>query len=271
MHLPLPAAARTLGFLAVLWALPFEPALAQSQNQGQAQCRARSGPQRLPVVELYTSEGCSSCPPADRQLAELARASSPALVPLAWHVDFWDHLGWRDPYAQASFTQRQRQLVQANGQRTVYTPHVFVSGREVRDRQQVGKVVQAAGTAAPRWQIDLEALPQSDRQWSLAAQATPTAPVDGHRPVDVVLVVTEDGLGSKVTAGENAGERLRHAHVVRHWWVSGPQATPTPSVQASVSLAREQSHKGLDLVAFVQDRRTLEILQAVRLPGCLRG
>lgn len=244
-------------------------------------CQVTSGEQRLPVVELFTSEGCSSCPPADRQLADIGRGSSGAAAPLALHVNFWDHLGWRDPYAQAAFTDRQRRMVEANGSRTVYTPHVFVSGREVRDRSQVGDVIRRMAAAPSPWRITLQAQPSGPQAWSLAATAVPVvtagtaratgAPMTAEAPVDLVVAVTEDGLASKVRAGENAGELLRHAHVVRHWWQSPGDALRTPDLNTQVTLSREQGAKGLDVVAFIQDRRTAEILQAVRLPGCLRG
>lgn len=251
-------------------------ALLHGEVVGQTVCKAISGTQRVPVVELYTSEGCSSCPPADRQLAALSRAAPEAMVPLAWHVDFWDYLGWRDPYAQAGFAQRQRQLVQANGQRTVYTPHVFVGGREVRDRSRIEATVQAQRRNPAPWRIEVEGRAAGAAQWQLSAQAVPASGESaavGTRadPVDLIMAVTEDGLVSRVRAGENAGERLQHAHVVRHWWVSTAGTTPHPSVLAQVTLTPEQNSKGVDLVAFVQNRRTLEVLQSVRVSGCLRG
>lgn len=88
-----------------------------------ATCDARSGPKTAALVELYTSEGCSSCPPADRQLSRLRQALDPAaeFVPLALHVGYWDYIGWKDPYAQAAFGARQSWLVHANRQKTVYT------------------------------------------------------------------------------------------------------------------------------------------------------
>jgi len=97
-------------------------------------CSATSGATRTALVELYTSEGCSSCPPADAALARLDRSLDPGAraVPIALHVDYWDNLGWKDPYAQATFSARQSRLVAANHHETVYTPHFFVSGRELR-------------------------------------------------------------------------------------------------------------------------------------------
>ncbi len=112
-----------------------------------AACDARSGQKTAALIELYTSEGCSSCPPADQQLSRLRQALDPAAeaVPLALHVDYWDYIGWKDPYAQAAFGERQNWLVQANQHKTIYTPQFFVGGTEVRSwrgglREQVRQV-----------------------------------------------------------------------------------------------------------------------------------
>ena len=102
-----------------------EPAVAADQ------CSASSGSQRVSVVELYTSEGCSSCPPADRWLSTLMPdAKAGRLLPLAFHVNYWDYIGWKDPYAQAAFSRRQRELADRRGARTIYTPQVVVDTRD---------------------------------------------------------------------------------------------------------------------------------------------
>src|SRR3569832_1871687 len=97
-----------------------------------ATCNAVSGASRNSLLELYTSEGCSSCPPADRWLSHLP--DDAGVVPLAFHVDYWDRLGWRDPFAQAAFSQRQR--ARNNGTGWVYTPQVMLDGKDYRTRQR---------------------------------------------------------------------------------------------------------------------------------------
>jgi hypothetical protein len=98
-----------------------------------AQCVSQSGPGTTALVELYTSEGCSSCPPADRWLANLGRRYAPAsVVPLALHVDYWDYIGWKDPYARREFSLRQRKLSQLQRLALVYTPQVVLQGRDWR-------------------------------------------------------------------------------------------------------------------------------------------
>ena len=97
-----------------------------------AQCTAQSGPGTAALVELYTSEGCSSCPPADRWLSTLSSAPSSSVVPLALHVDYWDYIGWKDPYAKREFSLRQRKLTLLQRLALVYTPQVMLQGQDFR-------------------------------------------------------------------------------------------------------------------------------------------
>src|SRR5688572_32153256 len=102
-------------------------------TQTGAQCVAESGPGTAALVELYTSEGCSSCPPADRWLASLGeRHPTGNVVPLALHVDYWDYIGWKDPYAKREFSLRQRKFSQLQRMALVYTPQVLLQGRDFR-------------------------------------------------------------------------------------------------------------------------------------------
>src|SRR5260221_6253514 len=111
---------------------------------GMGGCDVRSGPKTAALVELYTSEGCSSCPPADQQLRRLRQEldSAAAAVPLALHVGYWDYIGWKDPYAQTAFAERQGWLGRVNQHRTVYTPPFFLQRSEVRSGRDgpMGKV-----------------------------------------------------------------------------------------------------------------------------------
>src|SRR5690242_4097529 len=109
--------------------------LAMSMATAQAaQCSARSGERTVALVELYTSEGCDSCPPADRWLSSLGPRGYGAdrVVPIALHVDYWDYIGWKDPYAQARFSSRQRKLAQLTRSAIVYTPQVLLQGHDFR-------------------------------------------------------------------------------------------------------------------------------------------
>lgn len=232
-------------------------------------CDARSGGQRAALVELYTSEGCSSCPPADAQMADLARALGPqaVVVPLALHVDYWDAIGWADPYAQAPFPARQRALVQAGGGRTVYTPHWFVGAAEVRGQGAgLRDAVRATNAQAPGADLLLRAGAAPDGALSLQVQAGSRQP----QPADRLMVaVTESGLVSRVSRGENAGRTLGHANVVRAWL--GPFALGADGRldwRQTLPLPAGWRRDALSVVAFVQRGDAGPVLQAVRAAGC---
>ena len=113
-------------------------------------CSAVSAAHQTALVELYTSQGCSSCPPADRWLSQLEqRYPRTQVVPIALHVSYWDYIGWKDPYARAEFNQRQRDLAAVNGSRSIYTPGVFLQARELPDWSKVERFDAAVRTVVP--------------------------------------------------------------------------------------------------------------------------
>jgi hypothetical protein len=205
--------------------------------QAQTSCTAEGKPAAL--VELYTSEGCNSCPPAERWLNQQDGTGKQGIVPLALHVDYWDYIGWKDPYAQARFTDRQRQLAKRNRTNTVYTPGVFANGLEFLDWRG-GKSPPALATP---WPITLtQRVADGARQVSITLQGA-------DEGAKLFLAVTESNLKSQVKAGENKGETLLHNHVVREW--QAPKLRREPAGwAATASLA--QSRNG-NVVAFVED------------------
>lgn len=196
--------------------------------EGNAACQARSGERIVPVVELYTSEGCSSCPPADRWLSTLKR--DPAIVALAFHVNYWDRLGWRDRFATPAFTQRQGEQRAVNGAPYNYTPQVVVQGLDRRDWFARPLPVEVAGR--PRVDITLA----RDAQ-GVGATVTPRA--GAPERLAAYWALTEDGHRSNVGAGENSGATLAHDYVVRELLAVPPwqgaatlqfvPATPAPT------------------------------------------
>ncbi len=246
-------------YLAVLAGLTFAAA-------AQAECLARAETVSVPLVELYTSEGCSSCPPADRWLSQLAPGK---VVPLALHVDYWDYIGWRDRFAQARFSQRQRDMAGRGGGGVVYTPQVMLNGRDFRPwhnpaafddavRRNAGRPLRArlalamAGGAAEGWTARLtgEVLPRQGRS-------------------EAYLALYENGLVSAVEAGENRGTRLRHDYVVRQWLGPLPVGADGRIAHSHTFAPRD----GIDftragVAAFVQDSDSGEVLQAVALAHC---
>lgn len=231
-----------------------------------AACEARSGSKTAALVELYTSEGCSSCPPADQQLRRLRQALDPAaeVVPLALHVGYWDYIGWKDPYAQAPFGERQSWLVRSNQRKTVYTPQVFVSGAELRSwpgalRTRVRQLNALPAAAAVR--VQASSAPNGALVLSAEATARPGAAA-------LYLALAESGLVSKVTRGENSGVTLSHDHVVREWIGPVRLVGGAARVQREIALPATWSRARLEVVAFVQDERTGEVLQAVSAHQC---
>jgi hypothetical protein len=229
------------------------------------ECTARSGANTAALVELYTSEGCDSCPPADRWLSGLPAAGFDAgrVVPLALHVDYWDYIGWKDPFAQPLFAARQREIAAIGRSRVVYTPQVVLAGKDYRGwpaRSRFAEAVAAVNATPARAGIEL-----AIGAGEVRAQANVPRRED-REDTALFVAVYENGLANRVTAGENRGATLRHDFVVREWW--GPLAL---DAAGAASIARPVSPERLaggGVAAFVQSRRTGEVLQALALPAC---
>jgi hypothetical protein len=228
-----------------------------------AECVARSGPNTAALVELYTSEGCDSCPPADRWLSGLA-ADPARVVPIAFHVDYWDYLGWKDPFASALFSERQRNGVRISGSRAVYTPQVMMGGKDFRGWSSAAHFrdsVAAAHAKPARADLELRARTSAGefevdavarlREGTRAAKAT------------LYLALTESRIVSAVKAGENRGATLTHDHVVRELKVA-----QRPGATERFAIKPGWKRENLALVAFLQDPENGEVLQALRLPAC---
>jgi hypothetical protein len=195
------------------------PLLASAAGPG-AVCEAQAGAAAPTVVELYTSEGCSSCPPADRWLSTLK--PQPGVIALAFHVDYWDRLGWPDRFASPAYTQRQQQWQQRTGARFVYTPQVLRSGADWRgwsSGQSPSRVVDAA--TAPRLSLRRD----GDQ---VTADLGATAGAAAATRYSGFWAVVEDGFESQVKSGENQGSLLHHDHVVRRY----VPVAPWPAHQA---------------------------------------
>ncbi len=181
---------------------------------------AQSAPGPAPVlIELFTSEGCSSCPPADVLLSRLAKESVPGaqVIPLGLHVDYWDELGWKDPASMHAATDRQSNYARALGLGDrIYTPQVVVDGRHEMIGTDVAAIQRAITKALqqPRASLTLAVGVDGD---ALVVRATVTGlPAEAAKEsVDAVLAVTEDDLTNVVKRGENSGRTLHHDAVVR--------------------------------------------------------
>lgn len=219
-----------------------------------AACIASAQQERPHLIELYTSEGCSSCPPAERWLSTLR--GNPGYAPLEFHVDYWDTRDWHDPYAEARHAARQREAARRSGRGIVYTPQVFVDGRLWKDWPKAPPPEPPQHVAPP-----LSFAVTREEGLRVAVQ---TAANEDHV---VAVALTEDGLANAVEGGENRGSRLQHDHVVRAF-ASPRQAGP---FEVKLDVPRDVDLGHTSVVAFVQDRRSGDVVQVTRiaLSGCI--
>ena len=250
----LPALAR----LAALFSFAIAAAGTAFHVEAAPACTARSGATVPVVVELYTSEGCSSCPPADRWLTALK--NRPDVVALAFHVDYWDSLGWKDRFAQPQFTQRQNATQHTSGARFAYTPQVIVDSRDAPNwPSMAGPALQARTPATVGLTLASDA---AGLALTVAPGAGAPAKLSGY------VAVVDDGMQTHVGAGENRGETLRQDGVVREllpWNVVGAQ----PATLRFTSTAALEPGATRHWVAVATDGVYGKPVQAVTL-ACVR-
>lgn len=208
------------------------------------------------LLELFTSEGCSSCPPADRLLQDLDRQPVPGVefVVLGEHVDYWNYLGWRDPFSSSLFSERQRKYVSALGS-TVYTPQLVVNGRE----QVLGsdrRAILAATARAIRFPETPVTVTSVVRESSL--QVHVTADGEGRNP-GLYIAIASEREATAVSAGENGGQVLTHVGVVQTI-VSAGRLSGTGIRNVDTNIPVKPSRSKLRVIAFLQDPKSLAIL-----------
>lgn len=210
---------------------------------------------RVVLAELYSSEGCDSCPPAERRFGALQPGLD--VVPVVWHVDYFDSLGWADRFALPASSQRQKALVAAGGVPAVVTPQVFVDGLSMPtwrdDRAFRSKLLRQAGQTPPVALVLQDLARDGDQlRFELRAQAPSNEPA----AVRLQAVLLQGGLASTVTQGENRGLTLHHEHVVRAsagpvagvgpWRVQLPLPRPMPSEVTVVGWAQDETGRTLN-------------------------
>ena len=233
-------------------------------------CKAQSGTHVLPLVELYTAEGCNDCPPADRWLSELSRKTQPTQAALlAFHVDYWDEFGWPDRFADHAYSQRQDLRITLAHKKVTYTPQVMI-----------GKDIMVKWSNASRLQSVLEQARSQPAPIGLAMQLTreadklrvgvntlrPAGDADGAEPALVWLALYQDGLTSKISAGENKGLTLHHDRVVRA--LLGPWRVDARPLAAEVEipLPADADAGRMGLVLFAESGKTGAGMQALAMP-----
>ena len=215
------------------------------------------------VVELFTSEGCSSCPPADQLLSTLAKDQPVAgvqVIPLGMHVTYWDQLGWRDPASLTLATERQQGYGRIFGDDRVYTPQAVIDGRDELVGSDEGGVKRAIAKAARQPHARISLRPSLDGN-ALAVEATiADLPPDAKEPMEAWMVVTEDGLTSVVKRGENGGRTLHHDAAVRV--VFGSDVAAARMLGFHAELRPEWRRDRLKAVVVLQGKRTRHIYGA---------
>lgn len=224
------------------------------------------------IVELFTSEGCSDCPPADSLLMAL-QAQQPVagadVIPLEEHVDYWNHDGWVDPFSSGEWTERQRTYVAKTKDPSPYSPEMVVDGQWQFVGSRSRDALQAIHLAAqqPEAQVSIapeSADPKGEQRFDVKVGSLP-AQDSGDTP-EVWLAVTESGLGNSVRAGENAGKDLKHGPVVRMFKKLGVAKAGSGDVAydapAALKFKSNWKRENLRVVVFVQEKKSLRIIGA---------
>ena len=238
---------------------------AVSFADSQTRIQISSSKTITPLVELYTSEGCSSCPPVDRYLSKLGKLFDQSFhaVALAFHVDYWNYLGWADPFSDARFSERQRRIAELNNQRSIYTPELVVSGKEARGGDVIYDEITEANSRLSEVHIMLEVTVSSTRELT-AKLDIDNASISQN--AEVFFALYENDIVRKIEAGENRGKTLHHDYVVRH--LSDPMriSAGNSTSDFELGLAEDWNIDQLGLAVVVINPENGKTLQAISTP-----
>jgi hypothetical protein len=244
-------------------------------NIGQtyaAGCSTKSATHIVPLLELYTSEGCSSCPPADKWLSGLD-TNTVQVTPLAFHVDYWNYIGWQDKFSKAEYSNRQRKIAAFNAAGFVYTPQFVLNGRDFKgwDNSRLRQAAEKSKQQLARAQLQLDFVPLSNGQvgnGDIALRVMANTPEGSvAKQSDIFIALYENKLVSKINAGENNGKELHHDYVVRDFL--GPyQMNNLNQFNKQFTLHKAWQQRDGGAVIFVQNSQTGEILQSLALRFC---
>lgn len=246
-------------------------AAAESAESLGAPALSNSAGGRAPVVvELFTSEGCSSCPPADALLSRLEKTQpveGASVIPLAMHVDYWNYLGWSDPFSAPEFSARQGEYAAAYRKDGVYTPQMIVDGVKEFPGGNTALALESIARAArtPKAEVKITRAAAADGTVRLGVRIEESPGRTKGDVAYVLLAVTETGISTDVRRGENAGRKLSHVGVVRRLTTVGPlDAKPGEAFAAETSVALDKNwrRENLRAVVFAQERGSRRILAA---------
>ncbi len=223
----------------------------------------RAAPAATPiVVELFSSEGCSSCPPADAFLRTLERSqpvSGVSVLPLEFHVDYWNYLGWKDPFSKGEYSERQQRYAESLRNHQVFTPELIVQGTDVLEGADEDGATSTIRAAAQKPLARVELALDGD---TVNVKVT-GAPADSADDVyDVWMAVTESGLSTNVADGENRGRRLAHGPIVRNLVHVGRVSNGTFTGKVTATLDPGWKRPNVKRVVFVQGNTSRRIVGA---------
>jgi hypothetical protein len=259
------------GILAVLVFLSLEPSTSITQTgagpQGTANPPQANAQAAAVLVELFTSEGCSSCPPADKLLSDLdqnQQVQGAQVIALSEHVDYWNRLGWKDPFSSPDFSRRQAAYAQALGLEDFYTPQMIVDGRTEFVGSKRAAALEAITRAArtSKATINLATKSSAPRSIIVTVQVDNVPDISRGDTAEVMLAVTENGLLSKVSRGENSGRELPHSAVTRKLTRIGTVDGKAFRGESNVQLDPTWKRPNTNVVVFVQERTSRRVLGA---------
>jgi hypothetical protein len=221
-----------------------------------------SNPARVPVVvELFTSEGCSSCPPADAMLIDLERQPIPGaeVIVLGEHVDYWNRLGWNDRFSASQFSERQSRYASRFHLESVYTPQMVINGRTEFVGNDTARATKAIADAARPHGVPSIVISAAADSLDVKISNAP------RHSLDVILAITESDLSTQVGKGENHGRLLRHTGVVRELRKLGATSGGQFAAQPRIALSPEWRRQNLRAIVFLQEPTSWEIAGAAQV------
>ncbi len=253
-----------IGFAAWSWQNDEQTVQAQTKQTNQAKTAMNTTKKTPVLVELFTSEGCSSCPPADVNLSRIEKnqpIANAEIITLALHVDYWNSLGWKDEFSSPLYSQRQQGYSQALKLDQNYTPQMIVDGRNEfvgSNEERTNKAI-ADAAKSPKAAVEIS---QNADNLKIKLSDIPT-----HENATVFLAVTEDNLASNVRGGENSGRKLAHTSVVRELKSLGmlTAAQAVSEMETTLQIQPNWKRENLKVVVFVQENATRKILGVNRI------
>jgi hypothetical protein len=222
------------------------------------------------LVELFTSEGCSTCPPADKLLTDLDQIQPVAgvqVIALSEHVDYWDRLGWTDRFSSVQFSERQGEYSRALGGKGLFTPEMIVDGRTSLIGGKVKLILEAIAEAArsPKAEVSVAIQTSGPKSVTLTTQVEKVPDLSRGDKAEVMLAITESGLVSSVSRGENSGRQLAHSAVTRKLIKLGTVEGQSFTGERVIGLESAWKRENMKAVAFVQEHASRRVLGATAI------